>query len=220
MNNLPKIAFCLCLLTVAGVHASVIYDLGVYTDNGAFADDPGLDMYVEVSQYGQDQVLFEIVNANLIDSSSIKAVYFGGDKYLDRKLTIVNSSGVNFVKDKKVAQLQGGMNSVLDTDFSFGTKKKPTKDGINAGEKLGVIFDIENGYDFDAINAKIASGNIFVGVHLIALPDDSSEWALNNTVPSPDPVPIPEPATLALFTFGAAALAMSKRKTKPDLLQN
>ena len=220
MNHLPKISFCLCLLTVAGVHASVIYDLGVYTDNGDFADDPGLDMYVEVSQYGQDQVLFEIVNANLIDSSSIKAAYFGGGDYLDDDYSIVNSSGVEFFEHKKVAQLQGGMNSVLNTDYSLGTKNQAPTNGINAGEKLGVIFDIENGYDFDAINANIASGNIFVGVHLIALPDDSSEWALNAATPLPDPVPVPEPATLALFTFGAAVLAMSKRKPKPDLLQN
>ncbi len=54
--------------------ASIIYELEVFTSNGAYFDSPALDLYVEVSdQLGQ--VRFEFHNDSTV-SSSIEGIYF------------------------------------------------------------------------------------------------------------------------------------------------
>ena len=94
MKSFPAMALGLCMLIAAGAHASVIYEIDIYTDNGVYSDDGGVDLYFDVTDFGQGKVLFEIFNASTIDSSSIKSIHFGGGNSLLDNYSIINGQGV------------------------------------------------------------------------------------------------------------------------------
>ncbi|MFH1371671.1 MAG: PEP-CTERM sorting domain-containing protein, partial [Planctomycetota bacterium] len=62
-------------------------------------------------------------------------------------------------------------------------------------------FDLINGGTLEDVIDELNNGTLRVGIHIIGLPDGSSESAIL----------VPEPATLFLLATGAA-IALRKRK--------
>ena len=148
-----------------------------------------------------DQVLFTFHNAGPEDSF-IADIYFmyEGIDFLSFD-SIINESGVSFsegAKPKHLPAYHGLPSFSLDADHN-GTNKS----GIDPGESLGVLFNLDGAVFDDVLNA-INSDDLVIGLHVqgIGHRNHFSESLTNHHMP-----PIPVPGAVWLFGSGLLALA-------------
>ena len=184
--------------------AAVVYPLEIFTNNGSYYNSPDLNLYVEVSD-GEDQAGFTFYNENLF-SSSIARIYFDGGPLLDIA-DITEGTGTSFSQSATPSNLPGGKplepSFVTTAGFSIGSDAPRPHSGVNPGEWVQITFDLINGGSFQSVIDELDTGVLRIGIHLIALPDGSSESA----------IAVPEPATIALLGLGALALLRKRRLT-------
>lgn len=184
--------------------AAVVYPLEIFTNNGSYYNSPDLDLYVEVSD-GEDQAVFTFYNESLINSS-ITTIYFDGGSLLGIA-DIIEWTGTSFSQSATPSNLPGGKplepSFVTTAGFSIGSDAPRPHSGVNPGEWVQITFDLINGGTFPGVIDELNTGVLRIGVHLIALPDGSSESA----------IAVPEPATIALLALGALALLRKRRLT-------
>ena len=187
------------------VKANVVYPLEIFTSDGEYHDSPDLNLYVEVSNAGTDQVNFTFYNESLIDSS-VARIYF--DDGFGSLLGIANIEGLGTSfgwsatpKNLPGAELLEPLFEATD-EFSIGGDAPPPKNGVNPGEWVQLTFDIKINATLEDVVAQLDTGAIRIGTHVIALPDGSSGSA----------IAVPEPGTLMLF--GTAGLWILTRKKK------
>jgi hypothetical protein len=81
--------------------------------------------------------------------------------------------------------------------------------GVNPGESLGVIFDLQAGKDFqsvlDALELGFAEGGLVIGIHVQGFANGESESFITHEM-----IPLPMGATLGLA--GLAPLALRRRR--------
>lgn len=210
---MKKFLTTICSLTLlmfcAAPSQAALYGFEVFTNNGIYAVSSGLVFEVDVFQ--QDGLFgFEFHNNSFV-SSSVKDIYFEGIASFELEsianfiISEADREGTNFALSKTPADLPAGkiLEKSFNKDMSFSADSPPPFWGINPGEKLQIFFSAPQNYSFDDLIAQINSGEIRIGLHIIALPDGSSESAIN----------IPEPATVLLFSFGfALQTLLGKRK--------
>jgi len=200
------LAFIVFLGTVsilAKVLRATDVPLEIFTSNGAYYNSSDLNMYVVVSS-GLDVVDFAFYNESLINSS-IAGIYFDDGSLLGIA-AITNGPGTSFSKNATPSDLPGA--GILDPPFvttdEFRIDGDPPEshNGVNPVE-LGnplewvrVSFDLINGGTLSSVLDELNSGQLRIGVHVIALPDGSSESAVS----------IPEAGTFILLALGGAAL--------------
>jgi hypothetical protein len=136
----------------------------------------------QVSMSGQNQLLFQFFNIGAI-ASSITDVYFQdtAPKSLLSVASIFNSPGVNFSAGSQSAA--GGKK----TSF-FSATSSSNGLGINPGETLGILFNLQPGFSnpmFTAILADLKSGSLQVGIHAKGFSDGGSASFVNTAVPEP-----------------------------------
>lgn len=189
-------------LSVDVLHATVVYPFEVFTSNGAYHDSAALDLYVAVSDK-EEQVDFTFYNESLV-ASSIARIYFD-DASLLGLAAITEGPGTSFSQPATPRNLPAG--HLLEPLFvtadglSAGSDRPRSHNGINPGEWAQVTCDlINNATPQDVIN-KLNQGSLRVGVHIIGLPDCSSESAIT----------VPEPATIFLLGLGSLALLRKRR---------
>jgi len=184
--------------------AAVVYPLEIFTNNGSYYNSPDLDLYVEVSD-GEDQAVFTFYNESLINSS-ITTIYFDGGSLLGIA-DIIGWTGTSFSQSATPSNLPGGKplesSFVTTAGFSIGSDAPRPHSGVNPCEWVQITFDLINGGSFQSVIDELDTGVLRIGVHLIALPDGSSESA----------IAVPEPATIALLGLGALALLRKRRVT-------
>ncbi len=83
--------------------------------------------------------------------------------------------------------------------FLASSDPPPSTNGIDPGEEVAIIFDLIGGKTFENVIAELDDRTVRIGIHVIDLPDGSSEGATT-----------PEPATLGLLVLGAL-LALKRR---------
>ncbi len=206
MKTMYLTAFFLALLLpslmVNTLHATVVYPLEIFTNNGGYHDSPDLDLYVEIVDT-ENRVDFIFHNESIIDSS-IARIYFEGGSYLSFA-ELIEGPGTSFNPSATPAKLPGANllePSLLTTyEFSFDSDPAVPHNGINHGEWLMTTFDLINSSTFQSVVDELNTGALWIGVHVIALPDGSSESA----------IAVPEPAALFLLGFGALALLRKPR---------
>ena len=185
-------------IPASSLHANYVYLLDIFTDNGGYNDSPDLDFYIEVSNGGTDQVDFTFYNESLIDSS-IARIYFDDTSLLDIA-GITEGTGTSFSQPATLSNLPSGNSLdppfVTTEEFCFNSGPPRPYSGVNPSEWVRITFDLMTGGTFAAVIDGLDTGAIRIGTHVIALPDGSSESAVN----------MPEPATVCLFGLGVMAL--------------
>jgi hypothetical protein len=152
-------------------------------------------LFVDVTEYEYDngQVLFTFANTGP-EASSITDVYFD-DGTLLGIASIINVE--NFVEFSQLAtpnNLPGGNNVSppfeVTAGFSADSDAPVQPMGVNPGESLGIIFDLQEGGTFADVIAELESGELRIGIHVQGFDSGGSESFINH---------IPEPATLFLL---------------------
>ena len=177
--------------------ASNIYPLEVFTSNGEYCDNSVLNLYFELTEHIAT-VDFIFQNESLVDSC-IARIYFEDNLLLDGG-TIVEGEGTSFSLPATPGDLPGGqtLNPPFKRTCGFSIDAEPpcAHAGVNPGEFVKVTFDLVGGATFANLIDALNSSQMRIGAHIIALPDGSSESAVN----------IPEPATILLLGLGAVIL--------------
>ncbi len=139
---------------------------------------------------------------------SLTGVYFDDGTLLGIS-SIVGSSGVAFSRDATPRNLPGGNPIGFRTTagFSADSDAPVQPNGVNPGEFLSVVFDLQAGRSFSEIAGDLASGALRVGVHVQGYANGGSESLVNLTSPVPEASSVLSMAA----ALGVIALALRRR---------
>lgn len=189
------LAFVLVLFVgTSSLSASIIYPLEIFTSNGDFSDSPDIDLFVELNS-GTSTIDFEFHNESAVDSC-IARIYFD-DYSLLANADIIGATGTSFGTPAVPANLPAAnlLAPSFQAAFSFDADAPAPQNGINPGESVTIHCNLINGATPEKVIDALNNADLRIGVHVIALPDGSSEAAVT-----------PEPATLLLLGLGAVML--------------
>jgi hypothetical protein len=209
----------LCAVLIPGNPLQASYQLEIFTSNGAYYDSPDVDTYVVVSSRPELEVVdFTFYNESLI-SSSLAGIYFDNGSLLGIA-AITNGPGTSFSQPATPGDLPGG--SQLDppflttNEFCIDGDPPVSHNGVNPTEPgdplewVRVTFELIDDGTLSAVVDELKSGELRIGVHVMSLPDGSSESAVN----------VPAPGTFVLLGLGGLALLKGKRRASAGLTKN
>jgi hypothetical protein len=96
-------------------------------------------------------------------------------------------------------------------DFSMDSAPPVMRNGVNPGERLGIVFDMKPDTLFADILAGLNSGDLRVGLHVQGIPGGSGSFV---SVPGPGPsaTALPDAAQTAMLLGLAMAVLGVRRK--------
>lgn len=161
---------------------------------------------------GDHRVLFTFYNnrdgslANPLPMS-ITDVYFD-DGTLLGIAEIINSEGVQFSQYAKPADLPSGSLATppftVTAGFSADSDSPVQPNGVNPGETLGIIFDLQSEQTFDDTWNALIDGSLRIGLKVQGYEDGDSESFVNN--------PVPAPGAVLLGVMGFGLIGCVKRR--------
>lgn len=198
-----------CIAVVAFAHgARADFTLGFEAITANNVGDVAIaesQLFVDVSDYGGGQVLFTFRNEGPA-ASSIADVYFddgtllGIAALIDADDGVGGDAGVDFSQSASPPDLPAGssMSPPFEVTAGFLADSDPPAqpNGVNPGESLGVIFDLQTGGVFDDVIAELTDGRLRIGIHVQGFDSGGSESLVNN------PIPAPGAAVLAMIGLG------------------
>jgi len=153
--------------------------------------------FVDVTDPGGGQVLFTFGNTGPA-ASSITDVYFDDGSLLGIA-SFINGAGVDFSQGANPANLPAANNAsppfVTTAGFSADSNPPVAANGVNPGESLGVLFNLQVGQTFADVISQLGDLSLRIGIHVQAFPDGESEAFVNG----PPGTPVPEPGTMLLL---------------------
>lgn len=150
------------------------------------------------------QVAFTFANSGP-NAASITDLYFT-DGSLLAIASIVNGSGVSFSEGATPGNLPAGNDASPPFTAGLTADSNPPvqPNGVNPGETLAIVFDLQSGRTLSDVLAELADGRLRVGLHVQGFASGGSESFVNT--------PLPEPAALALLGLGIVGLARARRR--------
>lgn len=200
---------------IFGGSASARADLygftGLSANNVADVAIAEAQLFVEVTAEGATQVKFRFYNTGPA-ASSITDVYFD-DGTLLGIASIVNGSGVDFSQGASPGDLPGGnlASPAFEATAGFtADSDAPTQpNGVNPGEEVSIIFNLQGGGTFADVIAELTSGELRIGIHVQGFATGGSESLINGPPGTP---PIPAPGAFALAALGFGAIGAIRRR--------
>lgn len=167
-------------------------------------------LFVEIFDLGGGQMNFAFANTGPA-ASSITDVYFDNGTLLGIA-SIINTPGlVEFSQLASPPNLPGGNLAVppFVTTSGFSADSDPPVQplGVNPGEYLGIIFNLQPGGTFADVVDELASGALRIGIHVQGFSSGGSESFINNGT-----TVIPAPGALMLVSIGAGCLSWLRRR--------
>jgi len=204
MKNIALYLVFVLLFFACPLQAALVYQLETFTDNGLYSDSSELKLFVEVSRGTEDYLIdFTFHNQSRMDSS-IAGIYF--DSALPMALVEITAGpGTSFSRFAVPKNLPAGRDVkpafLTNAGLSFDSDPAVPHNGIKPGQWLTIGLAVADDGTFEDVIDSLNRGTVRIGTHIIALPDNSSESAIN----------VPEPLTFSLIAIGAVVL-LKKRK--------
>jgi len=224
-ERIVRLALVFLAILQAGAKAD-LFGFGAISNNSGVSAGMAKQLSVEVSSYDTDQVLFQfrndlapfMVEAPL--SGRIAAVFFDDSGTLEGIAGLIEAPPeVDFYYP-----LNGNGNfpegNILTPAFSTtpgfsAGKSSAAAAGIDPGEYLGIVFDLQEGRGFadviDAIDLGATTGgegSLRIGLHVTNLGADGRDSDSFVVVP----VPIPGAVLLGSLGMGTAGFFLRRRK--------
>jgi len=159
---------------------------------------------VEVSDQGGGVVRFHFRNVGG-DASVISEVYFDDGSLLALS-TVIDGPGVDFEPDANPPDLPGGDLIVppfqVTQGFLAESVPAPSMNGVGPGEWVMIEFTLQGGQTFADVLAELGTGELRVGIHVIAFDSGGGESFVN----------VPEPAAVALLVVALGSVAFARRR--------
>lgn len=162
------------------------YSFACLTNNNAANCASGAaQLRVDVLAYGANQTLFQFYNVGTV-SSSITDIYFD-DGTLLALAQVFDAPGVSYSVLASPGNLPGG-NSIdpafqTTAGFSADSDAPVSINGVNPGETVGIVFDLQpgktHGSVIDALSLGGAPGGLRIGLHVQGFSNDGSESFIN-----------------------------------------
>jgi hypothetical protein len=169
--------FVVLAMTAGSVQANTVtLNFDNITGNSAVNAAIGENQFsADITEVGTNQVLFTFRNTGT-QASSISQIYFDdGNGTLLESAQINNSSpGVDFIQPSTGQNnLPGGnnLNPPFESTKDFRVFSNPPANGVNPGEALEILFNLQNGSAFGDVLAALAltSANpddwLRIGIH-------------------------------------------------------
>jgi len=191
------------------VYAGPIYSFHAITSNSPVDGAIGAtQVFMEVlPDLNPAKVQFRFFNTGPL-VCSLTGVYFDDGSLLDLA-QIINGPGVLFSQPATPAELPGAHGVVppfVTTDsFSTSSDNPSQHNGVNPGEELSIVFDLQLGQTYVNVLDNLTSADLRVGIHIQAFPDGLSEAFIN------DPT-VPAPGAGLLCLLGAALVERLRRR--------
>jgi hypothetical protein len=212
------------LVVCPAVSQADLYTYGFHSitnNNLVDAATGAAQLFVDVSDYGASQVLFTFRNTGPL-ASSICDVYFDDGGALGTIASLIDRdtgglAGVDFGLGATPANLPAGKSISPAFETSPGLaadSAAPVQpNGVNPGEWLGVLVNLQNGNTFGSVLDALAlgvttpetSGSLRVGIHVQGFAGGGSESFINGAV-----VPVPGAILLGMLGLGAAGLKLRR----------
>jgi hypothetical protein len=141
---------------------------------------------------------------------SITDIYFD-DGTLLGIASIISGPGVSFASPATPANLPGGASItpafVATAGFSADSDAPVEHNGVNPGEYMGIVFNLQSGGTYADVLSELASGELRIGLHVQAFDNGGSESFVN----TPN-TPVPAPGAILLGTLGAGLVGWLRRR--------
>jgi len=171
-------------------------------------------LFVELFNPGPGQIHFAFTNTGP-QASSITDVYFDDGTLLGIASIINSPSLVEFSQLASPPDLPGANNAIppFQTTLGFSADSDPPVQplGVNPGEYLGIIFDLQSGGVFDDIVNDLATGALRIGIHVQGFSNGGSESFINNGIVDGNGK-IPAPGALILGGIGVGCINWLRRR--------
>lgn len=166
---------------------------------------------VEVTNPGGGQALFTFLNASGGAQSAISEIYFDDGALLAISSILDSPPDVDFALGASPPDLPGGQLAVPPFEATVGFLAEavppPAARGVDPGESVGILFDLQSGRTFADLTQDLTDGSLRIGIHVIDFESGGSESFVN--------LPVPEPGSASLLGFGLAwLLACRSRRTR------
>lgn len=199
------------LLPLAALAGSS-FNFNVFTDNGNYNNAVNDAYYLRIDQTDNGYMNFNIMNNSYNVYSVISAIYIEDLNGSIYNLSIQPNGDVEFTIDDRPSEFPSGQNLLppFESTASIRANPPPALNGIEPGEQLNLTFLYNEGYN-DLVE-DVENGDVRVGIHVIAFPDESSESAVIHVVP--------EPQTMLLFALGICGLLLWRKSRIKNETQN